>query len=73
MSDQVCIDDLLGDKARACGCRCPCPRHTPPLSPEEKANLESSALERQPEQSETAHPARPNGKMAAAHDIEDNE
>ena len=73
MSDQGCIDELLGDKARAYGCRCPCPLHTPPLSPEEKANLESSALqaEVQPEQSEPAKPERPNGKMAAAHDTDD--
>jgi hypothetical protein len=27
---QTCIADLLGPKARAMGCRCPCPKCSPP-------------------------------------------
>ena len=70
-----CIDALLGPQARAKGCRCPCPLHTPQVSIEETANVEFSAVNKPTPETEIPKVTRlpHNGKMAAAHDLDDAE
>jgi hypothetical protein len=69
---RVCIDDLIGPRAREKGCQCPCPMHSPQIPDEEKANAEFSAVSAPaPKAEPPSVPRKPHdGKMAAANDQE---